>query len=208
MVTSPKTPAGPPTEDGPTAGADPRHARIQEDLRAATERGFVAAYRILGDGDQARDACQEAASRALGAAHRYDPSQPFYPWFYRILKNHCLDRLKERRRSVPSDRLTGLPDRQDRASDQGLLHDEREAAIHRAIAALPDEQREIIELRHFQDLDYGEIAAVLACAEGTVMSRLYRARKRLREHLLEDPGFRGHGEDHPSARGSRRGGGR
>jgi len=158
------------------------------------QRSYVAAYRILGNGEQARDACQEAAARALSASDRYDPALPFYPWFYRILKNHCLDRIGLRRRTV----ATGVgPNGVDGApSAEGLLLEgERGRAVARAVARLPEEQREIIELRHFQDLSYDEMAAVLACPVGTVMSRLYRARRRLRELLLADAGFLGHADD-------------
>jgi RNA polymerase sigma-70 factor (ECF subfamily) len=58
-------------------------------------------------------------------------------------------------------------------------------ALHSAIARLPEEMREIIELRHFQDLSYEEIGTVLSLPQGTVMSRLYRARKALREELKQ-----------------------
>ena len=68
---------------------------------------------------------------------------------------------------------------------------ERQAAVLRGIARLEDDLREIIELRHFQDLSYEAMAEVLGCPIGTVMSRLYRARKRLRDLLLEDPDFAG-----------------
>ena len=73
---------------------EPVHQRLHE----AMKRGYVAAYRLLQDCDEAADACQEAASRALAASSRYDPAKPFYPWFYRILKNHCLDRIRDRQR--------------------------------------------------------------------------------------------------------------
>jgi RNA polymerase sigma-70 factor (ECF subfamily) len=144
----------------------------------------------LGTEDESRDACQEAAARALAAGDRYDPSQPFYPWFYRILKNHCFDRLKGRKRMAPTDKEPSPPERDSDAGAEGVLvASERARAVSEAIAALPDDLREIIELRHFQDLSYDEMAAILDCPVGTVMSRLYRARKRLREGLLAHPGF-------------------
>ena len=65
-------------------------------LEEAMRRGYVAAFRLLGNPDAAKDACQEAAARALSASDRYDPARPFYPWFHRILRNHCLDRLAGR----------------------------------------------------------------------------------------------------------------
>ncbi len=70
-------------------------------ISASLQRGYIAAFRILGNAEESRDACQEAATRALSARHKYDPAQPFYPWFYRILKNHCLDRLRQRKKTLP-----------------------------------------------------------------------------------------------------------
>ena len=145
-------------------------------------RGYVAAYRLLGTSDAARDACQEAAARALGAANRYDPTRPFYPWFYRILKNHCFDRIAARRRTVameevePSDHAT---------AETRALADERAQRVVAGIAALDDDLREVIELRHFQDASYEEMAEIIEIPIGTVMSRLYRARKALRRKLAD-----------------------
>lgn len=163
---------------------------IRAELEQAMRRGYVAAFRWLGTEEESRDACQEAAARALAAGSRFDPSQPFYPWFYRILKNHCFDRLKRRKRVRPTDREP-TPDAapSEPGAERALVATERARAVAAAIAALPEELREIIELRHFQDLSYDEMAAVLDCPAGTVMSRLYRARQRLRAQLLADPGF-------------------
>lgn len=156
-------------------------------LDEAMRRGYVAAFRILRDPDEANDACQEAAARTLAAKDRYDPSRPLYPWFYRILKNHCFDRLARRKKASPAgDSISTVVDEGAQSAEGRLLDDERSQAVSRAIAALPDDLREIIELRHFQDLSYEAIAGVLECPAGTVMSRLYRARKQLRAQLAQD----------------------
>ncbi len=173
---------------GAAAGLIGMSTDVGDQLEAAMQRGYVAAYRLLGNPDESRDACQEAAARAWSARERYDSAQPFYPWFYRILKNHCLDRLKLRRRVVSSDRELSLPQPIEKAeSGESLaLEGERARAVARAVAALSEDLREIIELRHFQDASYDEIAEILDCPIGTVMSRLYRARKALRNKLIAD----------------------
>jgi RNA polymerase sigma-70 factor (ECF subfamily) len=163
---------------------------VRDQLEQAVKRGYVAAFRWLGNPDESRDACQEAAARAWSARDRYDPAKPFYPWFYRILKNHCLDRLKIRQRIVCSPDPAETTPAAQASVEAPVLQSERAQAVARAIAGLPDELREIIELRHFQDASYEEIAAILNCPVGTVMSRLYRARKALRAKLIADPGFR------------------
>ena len=72
---------------------------MKSELSEAMPRGYVAAFRWLGTRDEARDACQEAALRAWGARKSYDGKRAFYPWFYRILRNVCVDRLRVRGRS-------------------------------------------------------------------------------------------------------------
>lgn len=151
----------------------------------AMRSAFVAAYRLLGSRDEAGDALQEACTRALRSRQSYDKTRPFYPWFYRILKNQCLDRLKSRRHHDDVEKVSVSV--QHPSAEQYMIQSERDLAVSRAIEQLPADLKEIIELRHFQDLSYQEMALILECPEGTVMSRLYRARKKVREHLLKDP---------------------
>lgn len=80
---------------------------------------------------------------------------------------------------------------------------ERAQALGAALERLPEDLREVIELRHFQDLSYEELARVLECPTGTVMSRLYRARQTLRQLLQERGGFYD-AKDAGSSAGSRR----
>ncbi len=156
---------------------------VRGELEEAMKRGYVAAYRLLRSPDAAREACQEAAVRALAAADRYDSRRPFYPWFYRILRNHCLDTLAGRKRMVPTDKPIENAERGDPNAETHVLADERARAVARAIDKLDEDLRNVIELRHFQDASYEEMANILEIPIGTVMSRLYRARKSLRKTL-------------------------
>lgn len=167
------------------AVSDDLHGRLQEVL----PRAYVAAFRILGDRDEARDACHEAAQRALGAARSYDSGRPFYPWFHRIVKNCCLDRLSARKTARAREVEVGDEVSDAPGAEALLMGDQKAQALARAIRSLPEELRAVIELRHFQDASYADMAEILAIPEGTVMSRLYRARQRLREALADDPAF-------------------
>lgn len=163
---------------------------MQSRLETALPRAYVAAFRILGDRDEARDACHEAARRALGAQAQFDRRRPFYPWFRRIVKNCCLDRIARNKRA----RAQEAPMQVEPAADapgveRTMLDAERAAAVTRAVAELPDDLRAVIELRHFEDATYAEIAESLGLPQGTVMSRLYRARRALRAALADDPAF-------------------
>lgn len=155
-------------------------------IEAVWPRAYVAAFRILGRRDEARDACQEAAQRALSAADRYDPARPFYPWFHRIVKNCCLDRIARRKAAGAREAALEVePAAPGPTAEASMLMDERARAVTAAIAELPEELRAVIELRHFQDASYAEMAEILEIPTGTVMSRLFRARNALRTHLAE-----------------------
>ena len=153
-----------------------------EALDAAVQRGHIAAYRWLGNHEEARDACQEAAVRALAAKDRYDARRCFYPWFYRILRNACFDWLRRRKKRARDGLEMDIPDQRFRP-DSLAGRDEVREAVWEGIGKLSERDREIIVLRHFQHLSYQEIAKALCIPQGTVMSRLFTARKRLREHL-------------------------
>jgi RNA polymerase sigma-70 factor, ECF subfamily len=162
-------------------GHEQQETRVRAELEQALPRAYVAAFRWLGNREESRDACQEAAARVLRSAGRYDPAQPFYPWFYRILKNHCLDRLEGHRRSAEA--LTELRHTAEGHSgptaEGGALAQERARALNAALERLPEELREVIELRHFQDLSYEELARVLGCPTGTGPSSFVRRTWRL-----------------------------
>jgi len=153
-------------------------------LNDAMKRGYVAAFRWLRSADEAKDACQEAARKAWSARDAYDDRRPLYPWFYRILKNHCFDRLKGRRRTTALEQLPELAAGSPTAEARVLAR-EQALRIESAIEALPTDYAAVIELRHFQDASYEEMAEVLGVPVGTVMSRLYRARQKLREMLTD-----------------------
>ncbi|MBT3218896.1 MAG: RNA polymerase sigma factor [Proteobacteria bacterium] len=152
---------------------------FQHQLAAYIPRVHRAALGFLGEEQEAREVAQEALLKAYAARDRYDESRPFYPWLYRIVKNTCLDALARRRhRAVsglqPERVANSEPSPLDRLSQAEAIGQVRAAMEH-----LSPEQREIISMRHFQDLTYAEIAQILDVAQGTVMSRLYRARKAL-----------------------------
>ena len=153
---------------------------FSDQLEHVRVKGYVAARRILHDDDLARDASQEAASRALAAHAQYDSSRPFYPWFYRIVKNCCLDIMRRTRRDLNTIGAEDIWRVTPKSAELALIQNDREQAVIEAISKLNPAHREIIELRHFQELSDDEIAEVLGCEPGTVMSRLYRARAALR----------------------------
>jgi RNA polymerase sigma-70 factor (ECF subfamily) len=143
---------------------------------------------FLGNLEDARDLTQEAFLRALSHMHSFDVERPFFPWFYRILRNLCFNYLAKRGRHGECPLVLESDGGIDPAGRglsplQAAAASERTAQLWQALCTLSDEHREIIILRHFRDLSYQEIATLLRIPRGTVMSRLFYARASLREAL-------------------------
>lgn len=157
------------------------------------ERAYRAAFAMVRDPDEAMDLTQEAFIKAHCSLKRFRGNSAFYTWLYRILVNLSLDakRRKGRRKeeSYEAALETGpvVPEDDHERSDPtpraALEERETEAMVQAAIEALPEHHRTAVLLREVQDLSYQEIAEVMNCSVGTVMSRLHYARAALREKL-------------------------
>ena len=152
-------------------------------------RAYYLALKLVGDSDDAYDLSQEAFIRVYNARRRYDRGRPFYAWFYAILSNLAKNHLKKR--SVRFEYAAQIRGESDQALDDSgapdciVEADEARKALWAAIEKLSYDHREIIILRHFEDMPYEDIAKLLGIPVGSVMSRLYYARKKLRELLGE-----------------------
>lgn len=148
-------------------------------LASCVSRVHRAAAGWLGDEHEGREVAQEALLKAFNARDSYDSSRPFYPWLHTIVRNACRDAAARRK---TRGHAAGEPDELPSSAPNPLIELDRaraERRLKRALAELSDEHREIIVMRHFEELSYAEIAEVLGVARGTVMSRLFRARKAL-----------------------------
>jgi RNA polymerase sigma-70 factor (ECF subfamily) len=154
------------------------------------KKAYYTALKLVGDSDDAYDISQEAFIRVYNARRRYDVTHPFYAWFYAILRNLARNHLRKRSiRLEYAVRTRRFRKQSLEVSDSPECiaeADESRKAVWAAIGKLSYEHREIIMLRHFEDLSYEEIAKLLGIAVGSVMSRLYYARKRLRDLLGEE----------------------
>ena len=142
-------------------------------------RIYQGAYFFLHNNEDAADISQEVFIRAYRSFGTFDAGRPLYPWLYRIMKNLCINHARR------SKKETSISD------DPGCLADERSGPeaelikreecerLRLAVSQLPELHREIITLKHFQGCSYSEMADILSIPIGTVMSRLYNARKRL-----------------------------
>jgi RNA polymerase sigma-70 factor, ECF subfamily len=181
-------------------------APLDEDLVAAFQSGDIAAfdqlvsrwdrriqgavYRLIGNHEEARDLSQEAFLKAYRALGTFKKEARFSSWLYQIAINATRDRLRRRRRSAPDLSLDDLG-----ADAEGALRDARPSAlalmeshdlsraVAAAMAALPEEQREVVILKEYEGLTFPEIAVALDVPLSTVKTRLYRGLTQLRARL-------------------------
>lgn len=150
------------------------------------------AVRMLGPAD-GEDAVMEIFLKAWKALPGFSARSSLKTWLYRIAMNHCNDHLRYRVRHpeepLPEDgegRLRDIPaPPQDTPLDQ-LMDRDRQALLDRCLARLPEIHRVVLLLRYADGLGYGEIAAATGVSAGTVMSRLFHARRKLLAMLKEE----------------------
>lgn len=165
-------------------------ARFYEPLVRAYERpGLRLALGMLGNLEDAKDAVQNALIKTFESLARFDLKRPFGPWFFQILRNQCRDQLRSRKARF---RLEALDERLElRPADPETgpvrLRERARAreVVWEALERIGEEHREILVLKELQGFRYAEIAAILDIPEGTVASRLYHARRALKEALEE-----------------------
>jgi RNA polymerase sigma-70 factor, ECF subfamily len=141
---------------------------------------------LLRDRDDADDLVQDALERAIAGWHRRRTTGSVKAWLYAIVHNLAVDRMRRYKRRGATEPLDAIPEAA-LAMPAG-----QEASIERRdafllIASLPEDQRAVLLLIGVEELSYAEAATVLDVPQGTVMSRLARARERLRRMMEEGP---------------------
>lgn len=171
-----------------------------EKLVTAYEKNvYNLALRMVGDPEDAADMTQETFIKAYRALNSFRGDSKFSSWLYRIASNVCLDFLRGRSRR-PQVSLAG--DGEDGPAELELpdmsLNPERQLmkklsmeAVRRGLEQLPEQQRQILVMRELGGMSYAELAQTLGLEEGTVKSRIFRARKRLCALLLRDGNISG-----------------
>ena len=163
----------------------------EKDLLRRAGQGEQDAFRQLVEAYQApvyrlalRMCGGDAALAAWRGLPRFRGDSRLSTWLYRLTTNAAIDCLRREKRHRDTDDLEGveLPDGGD--TPQELAErSETQTAVRAALSTLSEEHRQVLLLRYMQELDYSEIAAALAVSEGTVKSRINRAKARLKEIL-------------------------
>jgi len=154
-------------------------------------------YRLLNDYERASDLAQETFIRVYTSADRYEASNSFSTYIYRIAQNLAISEIRQRKRrgvfQMPffSSNKDGeeleveVADKRIIAPEDVMIDDERRAAVRRAITTLPEKYRIALVLRDVEGRSYEEISEILELSDGTVKSRINRARNLLKEKLRD-----------------------
>ena len=165
--------------------------RFTELVRRYEKRLVNYVYRITHRYEEAHDLAQEIFVKVYLALDRYDPKYQFSTWLFRIAQNASIDALRKKSLpEVPLSRPTeDEPQKEREFADTGispyraLKNKQLAAAIDKAVENLRPDYRELIQLRHFAELSYEEIATMKKLPLGTVKNKLFRARNLLKNEL-------------------------
>ena len=187
------------------------HAAFRTLVERYQQKVYAMALSMMRDPDQARDAVQDAFIKAYEHLDTFQGDSSFYTWFYRIAFNLCIDRARRARRFTQVEFDEALGPEDDAAFEMGpqrlgfdpaqALHDQEiRRHVMAALEELSPNHQTVLVLREVDGLTYKEIAEVMNCSIGTVMSRLFHARKRMQQLLRAlvegDEGADATGVDH------------
>ena len=160
-------------------------------VRRHQDRVFGFILRMLDARDEAMELTQDVFVKAWQALPGWRPEARFSTWLLQIARNAALDQLRHRRvvQFAPLDDGMDVADTAP-GPEARYASRQRQALLENALQQIAAEHREILLLREVEDLSYAELAAVLGIAEGTVKSRLARARAALLQHFRPHAGVR------------------
>jgi RNA polymerase sigma-70 factor, ECF subfamily len=194
---------------GPANGAAPGDdralvAKAQAGDRAAFRtlferyhrRAYALAFGVVRNQDDALDVVQDAFIKAHRHLDKFEGQASFYTWLYRIVMNLAIDHLRKHRRQRPVDFTDATVD--ESVSDDALLpkiiggnpgralmDKEIRNRIADALGGLSENHRAVLVMRELEGLSYEEMAAAMGCSKGTIMSRLFHARKNMQRQLAD-----------------------
>jgi len=162
-------------------------------------RAYSLAYGMVHSSDDALDIAQEAFIKAHRYLDKFEGTSSFYTWFYRIVMNLAIDHIRKKKRArhvdfndeigrgddstVGEDSL--MPSILGQNPGKSLARKQMREQVAVALEELSHNHRAVLVMREFEGLSYQEMADVMGCSKGTIMSRLFHARKNMQKRLLE-----------------------
>jgi len=156
------------------------------------KKAYSIAFRYTGNDSDSRDIVQEAFYKVYVNLHRYNAKFPFSSWFFRILINSSINFSKRERRKRflfqernPKSDVNPVEETADLKANPEKLYISKEIQqlLHKGLLALPEKQRSAIILFDLEGFSQQEVAGILKCPQGSVMSRLFYGRRKLRKYL-------------------------
>ncbi len=149
--------------------------------------------KMVKEHEQVEDLVQEAFMKAFNNIQSYNTNYAFSTWLYRITTNHTIDYLRKRKLKTTSihdpvktrDGEVEIQISSHTETDRNIIRKERKEIIHDAINRLPEKYRQVIEMRHLDEMSYDEIADELNLPLGTVKAHIFRAREMLYKALID-----------------------
>lgn len=153
-------------------------------------------FQIIKNREEAEDLVQETFMKAFRALPDFDPQYAFSTWLYKIAYNNCIDVIRKQKLKMVSldhpiredesqSPLSAEIENEQLSPEDSLLYSEKQQYIQKAIETLPEIYREVILLRHQEELSYEQISEMLHLPVGTVKARIFRAREMLKKALKE-----------------------
>ena len=155
---------------------------------------FNLIYRMIREKDEVKDLTQEAFIKAFGSLPSFNNEYAFSTWLYKIATNNCIDYIRRKKlqtfsidkpiESKEGDFSFELPD-STYEPDKEMISSQRKKLLEDAINSLPPKYRQVIVMRHQEELEYQEIAQILKLPLGTVKAHIFRAREMLYKYLRD-----------------------
>lgn len=185
---------------------DERRERFERDALEYVNQLYAAALRMTRNPSDAEDLVQEAYLKAYAAFHQYTPGTNLKAWLYRILTNTFINNYRKKQRQPQESGSENIEDWQIAQAANHSASDGKSAEIEalehipdsdvkEALQSLPDDFRMVVYYADVEGLPYKEIAEIMETPLGTVMSRLHRGRKQLRDMLADYAADRGFGKE-------------
>jgi len=156
----------------------------EELVKKYMKKAYNVALYYTKNPTDAWDISQQGFVNAWQGIKKFDTKKPFFPWLYAIIKNEALSRFKRERKEEM--KKNGLPLKNIDTPEENFKKKENTERLRKALLGLDEEKQEIIYLRHYAEMSYKEISEALDLPEGTIMSRLYYARKALLREYLDN----------------------
>jgi len=160
-------------------------------------RAYSLALGLVRNKDDALDVVQDAFIKAHRYLDKFEGTSSFYTWLYRIVMNVAIDHLRKHRRQNPVELDEGVLDEASAGGEEllprilggnpgrALMDKEIRARIDQALGELSDNHRAVLVMRELEGLSYEEMAQAMDCSKGTIMSRLFHARRNMQKRLLD-----------------------